>query len=66
MCKQYEDYSTITKQVAAALARGEFDYAQELLAGRTYPAQESSFVRIFSGLADRSHPGSAIIQRLAA
>ena len=46
MCKAYEDYSTVTKQVAAALARGELDYAQELLVGRVYPHEESAFVRI--------------------
>lgn len=40
MC-QYKDYVTVTKQAAAAKARGEFDYAHELLRGRAYPTHGS-------------------------
>ena len=38
MCKEYEDYKTLTRQAAAALKRGEADYARELLEARNYPS----------------------------
>lgn len=35
----YSDYEIMTKQIAAALRRGEYDYAQVLLKSRAFPVR---------------------------
>jgi len=56
MCRKYEEYKAVTKQIAAALVRGEFDYAQELLASRPYPE-----VRHYEPVKNRSdYPGKSM------